>query len=632
MIHSLCKKINYIISATFLLALLPSLALALDIPADANRNFNPAYLSTSVACGSVQCAVHFQRAAGDPDKGDISVIVDVKDSVPSKDPYYNEKKFHGSATVKAGKDATVMATGLVPSHQYALKLYSTGHSMTNMFKDSYVTISTTSEAMPLSYSVAQPDFSGATKNAKDPYASGKISVSSPAGYAAFNDPSAGFRVSLEYMPGSDASFPPMRTLTSSAYLTNGRDGKSGINPDGTYFFELQPPLAAGADYSVRQTVVPPAGAEPSGPQVSVYHFNTESGFAAPGSDAEKQKYNIRMYRLLVPLPGLSYVMNPDLCAEERSKGRALPVCSADEFVAYALKFLVGVTAVMLVLRLMLDGYNMVTSDVPFLRASAKGSFNESLGGLMLVLCSYLILNTVNPDLVNPGINVGAVTSESGDRFTEQEAIERSASIASGGKVPAPLTTTMKEGETRNVLATCYFVANENEYSGAKTSAIKDSNNATLTNVSSAFYHHLAIEGTGLLSNGKLIGVTDTKNVQSMKDWINYKFGYITKPQGAFGTLETMRSIAVNKKIIAPGSTIYIPSLAGKTISYTDNGIQKTFKSDGIWYAKDVGGTAAISGDHIDLFTGYGNASTKAAVDGKPFCSTHIDIQIKKRGV
>ena len=273
------------------------------------------------------------------------------------------------------------------------------------------------KAAPLSYSVAQPDFSGATKNAKDPYVSGKISVSSPAGYAAFNDPSAGFRVSLEYMPGSDASFPPMRTLTSSAYLTNGRDGKSGINPDGTYFFELQPPLAAGADYSVRQTVVPPAGAEPSGPQVSVYHFNTESGFAAPGSDAEKQKYNIRMYRLLVPLPGLSYVMNPDLCAEERSKGRALPVCSADEFVAYALKFLVGVTAVMLVLRLMLDGYNMVTSDVPFLRASAKGSFNESLGGLMLVLCSYLILNTVNPDLVNPGINVGAVTASSNDGDT-----------------------------------------------------------------------------------------------------------------------------------------------------------------------------------------------------------------------
>ena len=412
----------------FPLALLPSLALALDIPADANRNFNPAYLSTSVACGSVQCAVHFQRAAGDPDKGDISVIVDVKDSVPSKDPYYNEKKFHGSATVKAGKDATVMATGLVPSHQYALKLYSTGHSMTNMFKDSYVTISTTSEAMPLSYSVAQPDFSGATKNAKDPYASGKISVSSPAGYAAFNDPSAGFRVSLEYMPGSDASFPPMRTLTSSAYLTNGRDGKSGINPDGTYFFELQPPLAAGADYSVRQTVVPPAGAEPSGPQVSVYHFNTESGFAAPGSDAEKQKYNIRMYRLLVPLPGLSYVMNPDLCAEERSKGRALPVCSADEFVAYALKFLVGVTAVMLVLRLMLDGYNMVTSDVPFLRASAKGSFNESLGGLMLVLCSYLILNTVNPDLVNPGINVGAVTASA-----VTETLEGNAEMTIDGK-------------------------------------------------------------------------------------------------------------------------------------------------------------------------------------------------------
>ncbi len=48
------------------------------------------------------------------------------------------------------------------------------------------------------------------------------------------------------------------------------------------------------------------------------------------------------------------------------------------------------------------------TDIPFLKASAKGGFMEALGGLALALSAYLILNTLNPKLVQNDINVAKV--------------------------------------------------------------------------------------------------------------------------------------------------------------------------------------------------------------------------------
>ena len=103
-------------------------------------------------------------------------------------------------------------------------------------------------------------------------------------------------------------------------------------------------------------------------------------------------------------------MDPDLCAQRKleTKNQNL-ICDINGFLNFAFKTLIGLTAVVLVLRLMYEGYQYMVTDVPFLKASAKSGFFTALAGLLLALSAYLILNTINPKLVTNTISIDQVT-------------------------------------------------------------------------------------------------------------------------------------------------------------------------------------------------------------------------------
>src|SRR5580765_1299208 len=61
----------------------------------------------------------------------------------------------------------------------------------------------------------------------------------------------------------------------------------------------------------------------------------------------------------------------------------------------------------------------------------------------------------------------------------------------------------------------------------------------------------------------------------------------------------MRTVAVDRKLIAPRSVLFIKETVG--LKMPDGSAH-----DGFWYASDVGG--AIKGQRIDLFTGSGPSS------------------------
>ena len=208
--------------------------------------------------------------------------------------------------------------------------------------------------------------------------------------------------------------PTFKTFSIKGYLSNVADFKTviktdipptkAIGNDGTYgwtFTDLTPSTT----YYFKQKVSDGKTTEES----KVYNTTTTSAAGASAIPATQQDFDSRSYRLLAPFPGLSVLLDPDLCEEQRSqKGKGGEICDINDFLNYMFKLLVSLAAVLLVLRLVYEGYQYIVTDIPFLKASAKSGFFEALGGLALALSAYLILNTINPKLVENSISLNKV--------------------------------------------------------------------------------------------------------------------------------------------------------------------------------------------------------------------------------
>ncbi len=183
----------------------------------------------------------------------------------------------------------------------------------------------------------------------------------------------------------------------------------GIADNGDYYFFLTA-LDKHATYHFRQIITSPSGAK----DVVVGMFNTDRGFIIPGSAADEKDFEQRSYRLLAPLPGLSVLLDPDLCAERIAAGKAVSgtqICDVNEFLNFVFRLMIGICAVMLVIRLIVEGYRYATTDVPFLKVATKQKIFESFAGLLLALSAFLILNTLNPKLVENDISIEDISLE-----------------------------------------------------------------------------------------------------------------------------------------------------------------------------------------------------------------------------
>lgn len=190
-------------------------------------------------------------------------------------------------------------------------------------------------------------------------------------------------------------------------LSSGVNGQSQIAADGSYTLVVTD-LTPSATYYFKQAISTSGGTTPV--ETKIGTFTAQKGYLAPGSVGESLDFNSRSYHLLAPWPGLSVLMDPDLCAQKKADG-SVPqdaICDVNGFLNFAFKLLIGITAVVLVLRLMYEGYQYVVTDVPFLKASAKSDFKTALLGLLLALSAYIILNTINPKLVNNRITIDSV--------------------------------------------------------------------------------------------------------------------------------------------------------------------------------------------------------------------------------
>lgn len=100
------------------------------------------------------------------------------------------------------------------------------------------------------------------------------------------------------------------------------------------------------------------------------------------------------YTLLAPLPGLTTV----------NTTTGLP-----SYLNTIFRLLIGIAGVFAVVRIVLFGIQYMTSESAGDRSSIRGKIWTTLGGIILLAGSVILLNTINPKLTDVGLNLQTVS-------------------------------------------------------------------------------------------------------------------------------------------------------------------------------------------------------------------------------
>jgi len=132
-------------------------------------------------------------------------------------------------------------------------------------------------------------------------------------------------------------------------------------------------------------------------------YSTEEDCIADKDKTEegKAKTCSQFYTLLAPLPGMG--------TEVETAGG--PAARANYF-NLIIQFIIGLAGVLAVIMIVIGGFQYMLSDIPFSKKEAIGRIQGAIGGLILALGAALILQTLDPNILNLGLgNLGKVGLE-----------------------------------------------------------------------------------------------------------------------------------------------------------------------------------------------------------------------------
>ncbi len=137
---------------------------------------------------------------------------------------------------------------------------------------------------------------------------------------------------------------------------------------------------------------------------TIYAFTLTAAFSLSGLVFAADNAT---YKLLQPLPGVS---------------GAQPLVSVGgtghnpfiDYISYLVPFTIGLAALLAVVEIVVGGLEYGFSISPGTQTDGKERMQYALYGLLIALTSYLVLKTINPDLVNlkfgiPSLNLNAPT-------------------------------------------------------------------------------------------------------------------------------------------------------------------------------------------------------------------------------
>jgi len=160
--------------------------------------------------------------------------------------------------------------------------------------------------------------------------------------------------------------------------------------------------------------------------------------------------------------------------------------------------------------------------------------------------------------------------------------------------------------------TFYLTSEENNFSGPATSPIVDSHGTLIKMVPHSFAADLFIEGSGILSDGRVLNVAGNNCGREAFDIAGYRGTpcyHVLSARFPWGSasngrpLVPLRTLAVDRDLIPLGTDVYLQQFDGLQIPAVDSvhGTVGGFVHDGWFKADDRGG--GIHGPHIDIFAG-----------------------------
>ena len=115
---------------------------------------------------------------------------------------------------------------------------------------------------------------------------------------------------------------------------------------------------------------------------------TGSGVTLPQQPSE--------YVPLSPLPGTT-----EPCDPKKDPSKAGQYCTnIGTYIQGAYKLAIGLSIAVAVIMIFWGGFEYLLSQTPFGKSDGKARIQNAIGGLLLVLLAFLILQTINPNLVN----------------------------------------------------------------------------------------------------------------------------------------------------------------------------------------------------------------------------------------
>ncbi|OHB14882.1 MAG: hypothetical protein A2431_02955 [Candidatus Zambryskibacteria bacterium RIFOXYC1_FULL_39_10] len=105
------------------------------------------------------------------------------------------------------------------------------------------------------------------------------------------------------------------------------------------------------------------------------------------------------YTVLAPLPGVG-----------DSDGKT----TLETYVPAIFKLAIGLSAVAAVLMIVLGGFQYISSDALMKKNEGRERIKNAVFGLVLVISAWLILNTINPNLLNINLNIDSISTTAVD--------------------------------------------------------------------------------------------------------------------------------------------------------------------------------------------------------------------------
>ncbi len=188
-------------------------------------------------------------------------------------------------------------------------------------------------------------------------------------------------------------------------------------------------------------------------------IDTKAANVATNQPGTIAPFKSRGYKPLAFIPGFTNLLPEDAQGNHRFPSAAdcaenpgMQYCNFGDFLNFIIELAIALGAVMLVVKLVIHGYSYMTQDVPRLKMEAKTKITESLIGILLALTAYLILNTINPALVNNSITLEKAVlqyevvnfPEAGDETVDPEFKTKTATYSTDASLSPGAATAVKK--------------------------------------------------------------------------------------------------------------------------------------------------------------------------------------------